>query len=200
MKSLIKLLAWFGVAVPTLLFLVFTLQSYTQTKGAPGLIRQEITYLTEGSVSFASLPKISLEIKTAFAREDARPLVIHKYLERYGSPMDPYVHHLVDVADAHNVDPYLVVAIAQQESNLGKLMPPSCHNAWGWGIHSEGTLCFDNWEEGINTFISGLAENYLAYGLKTPEEIMTKYNSTSPEGAWAKGVSYFLSQLHSGNF
>jgi hypothetical protein len=108
--------------------------------------------------------------------------------------------YIVKVSDRFEVDPYLIVAIAQQESNLGKIMPPNCHNAWGWGIHSAGTLCFDSWNEGINTFVSGLSEKYLAYGLHTPEEIMTKYNATSPNGAWAKGVNQFLEELQSGNW
>ena len=132
--------------------------------------------------------------------EDARPLLINKYLKSYNSPMAGLGEYIVKTADHFDVDPYLVVAIAQQESNLGKLMPPNCHNAWGWGIHSAGTLCFDSWNEGINTFISGLAENYLAYGLKTPEQIMTKYNATSPGGAWAKGVSQFLDELQHGEW
>lgn len=200
MKRLIKVLAWFGVAVPSLIFMMAFYSSYTHTKGASGLIRQSMADLKTGKISFASLPKVAFEIKTALASEDARSLVIERYMKRWSSPMLPYARYIVDVSDAHGVNPYLVVAIAQQESNLGKLMPPNCHNAWGWGIHSRGTLCFDNWEEGINTFVSGLSNNYLAYDLHSPEEIMTKYNSTSPGGAWANGVSYFLDQLESGQF
>lgn len=200
MKKLAKITLWFLFAVPSLVAMIVFASNYTRTQGASGLMRQEARTFQGSSFSFASLPKIAFEIKTALAREDARPIVIEKYMRRWDSPMLDYAKYIVDVADAHDVDPYLVVAIAQQESNLGKLMPPDCHNAWGWGIHSRGTLCFDNWEEGINTFISGLADNYLAYGLHTPEEIMTKYNATSPDGAWAKGVSYFLEQLHAGNF
>lgn len=200
MKSFFTVLVWFGITVPTLIFSLSTYQAYSHTKGGRALIRQTMSDLEPGKFSFAAVPRVAFEIKTALASEDARTLVIERYMRRWSSPMLPYVHYLIDVSDTHGVDPYLVVAIAQQESNLGKLMPPSCHNAWGWGIHSEGTLCFDTWEEGINTFISGLADNYHAYGLYTPEAIMTKYNSTSPGGAWAKGVSYFLAQLESGQF
>lgn len=200
MKNISKVIFWFSLAVPALLFFIFLLQTYDLTKTSSGIIRQEITSLKGKKINFTSLPKFAFELKTAFATQDARPLVIQKYMRHYQSPMEKYARYIVDIADANGVDPYLVVAIAQQESNLGKLMPPNCHNAWGWGIHSKGTLCFDNWEEGINTFISGLSQNYLAYGLKTPEEIMTKYNSSSPGGAWAKGVSYFLNQLQSGNW
>lgn len=200
MKSLLKILVWFGVSISTLIFTISLYPAYSHTKGGRALIRQTMTDLEPGKFSFAAIPRVAFEIKTALASEDARTLVIERYMRRWSSPMLPYVHYLIDVSDTHGVDPYLVVAIAQQESNLGKLMPPSCHNAWGWGIHSEGTLCFDTWEEGINTFVSGLADNYLSYGLQTPEEIMSKYVPHSPGGAWAKGVTIFLSQLETGQF
>ncbi len=200
MKLLLKIIAWFSLAIPTFIFSVETYQGYSATKGIQGLIRQEVNTFKNSPITFTSLPRLAITIKTAVAKEDARPIVIHKYMARYDSPMLDYAKYIVDISDSYGVDPYLIVAIAQQESNLGKLMPKDCHNAWGWGIHSAGTLCFDSWEEGINMFISGLAKNYLAYGLRTPQEIMTKYNSTSPDGAWAKGVSQFLSDLQTGDW
>lgn len=200
MKSLYKVVLWFPAAIFTLLFTIHLYSGLNTTKGIKGLIRQEITDFKNQPITFAALPKVAFEIKTALAKEDARPLVINHYLEHYESPMAGMGDYIVKVSDRFELDPYLVVAIAQQESNLGKIMPPDCHNAWGWGIHSAGTLCFDSWNEGINTFVSGLAEKYLAYGLKTPEEIMTKYNATSPDGAWAKGVNQFLEELQTGSW
>lgn len=199
-RSLAKILLWFPISSLFLAALVFAYPKITRTKQLSGLIRQEVSSLKASKLSFAALPRTAFEIKTAIASEDARPILIERYLKHYQSPMAGNADYIIKISDRFNVDPYLVVAIAQQESNLGKLMPPNCHNAWGWGIHSAGTLCFDTWEEGINTFVSGLSEKYLAYGLKTPEEIMTKYNATSPNGAWAKGVSQFLEELHSGEW
>lgn len=200
MKTILRLIIWYPITIASLFFTLHTYQTYTLTKGAQGLIRQEVSRYTNSPLTFASLPKAAFEIKTALASQDARPLVIERYFERYSSPMVGTGQFIVDNADAHNVDPYLVVAIAQQESNLGKLMPEACHNAWGWGIHSEGTLCFDSWKEGILTFIEGIAQSYHAYGLYSPEELMSKYVPHSPEGAWAKGVTQFLSELETGDF
>ncbi len=200
MQSFLKVILWFPL---TILSLIFTISLYSRsvnTKGMGGLIRQEVTDFKNQPITFAALPKIAFEIKTALATEDARPIIINKYLARYNSPMAGMGDYIVKVSDKFGLDPYLVVAIAQQESNLGKLMPPNCHNAWGWGIHSAGTLCFDSWNEGINTFVSGLSEKYLAYGLRTPEQIMTRYNATSPGGAWAKGVNQFLDDLQTGSW
>lgn len=203
MSKLLKLLWWYPV---TIALLIFSLQSYhliSITKSGSGLIRQEVNYLLgqdSPSYTFAAIPQVSFEIKTAIATQDARPIIINKYFERWGSPMEGMGNYITSVAGEEGVDPYLIVAIAQQESNLGKKIPKDCYNAWGWGIHSEGTLCFDSWEEGINIFTKGMANSYHAYGLYTPEEIMTKYVPQSPEGAWAKGVNKFLDSLNSGNF
>lgn len=203
MKKLIKIAWWYPVS---LLFVVSSFILYfklDQTKHSTSLIRQEARYLsnqTKPAYAFAAIPKIAYEIKTAIATQDARPIVINKYMDKWGSPMEDMGNYITSIADEYKVDPYLIVAIAQQESNLGKKIPDNCHNAWGWGIHSEGTLCFDSWEEGIDTFTRGIAQSYYAYGLYTPDEIMTKYVPHSPEGAWANGVSTFLSQLENGTF
>ena len=174
--------------------------TYHYSYNTSGVLRQEMPQININHFTFGAIPQTILEIKTAIASEDARPTLIENYLKYYKSPMVGNGDYIVKISDHFGVDPYLVVAIAQQESNLGKLMPPNCHNAWGWGIHTAGTLCFDSWQEGINTFVKGISEKYHAYGLWTPEEIMTKYNATSPGGAWAKGVSQFLDELHSGNW
>lgn len=200
MKSLLKVVLWFPITVLVLIFSINIYSDYSVTPGIKGLVRQEISDFKNQPITFAALPKVAFEIKTALAKEDARPMLIDRYLSHYNSPMAGMGDYIVKVSDRFDLDPYLVVAIAQQESNLGKLMPPNCHNAWGWGIHKSGTLCFDSWNEGINTFVSGLAEKYLAYGLHTPEEIMTKYNATSPGGAWAKGVNQFLEELQTGSW
>lgn len=199
-KKLLKIVFWVPSAAIALFITTQTYISYTNSRGVPTLIRQEISMLKNNQIAFAAVPRVSFDIKTAYASQDARPLLIERYFQRYGSPMTGMEEFIVRVADENGVDPYLIIAIAQQESNLGKIMPPSCHNAWGWGIHSAGTLCFDTWEEGISTFTSGIATKYYSYGLRTPEEIMTKYNPGSPDGAWARGVTQFLDELNSGNF
>lgn len=200
MKSLFKVLLWYPAAVITLFLLVSFHSQIGRTKGGTALLRQEMASFRSDPITFAALPNVAFEIKTALAQGDARPIIINRYLKHYGSPMEGMGDYIVKTSDTFGLDPYLVIAIAQQESNLGKLMPKDCHNAWGWGIHSAGTLCFSSWNEGINTFIHGISTKYIAYGLRTPEEIMTKYNATSPGGAWAKGVNQFLEELQTGSW
>jgi len=135
---------------------------------------------------------------------DDYPLIINNYLAKYQSPMTGMGEFIVAKAEELGnrlpVDPtylaFLTIAVGQNESNLGKKMPPNCFNAWGYGIHSSGTLCFKNWEEGITKFMTGVAENYITKrGLDTPEEMMTMYTPHSPNGAWAKGVKQFMEDL-----
>lgn len=203
MKSLLKVGTWYIVTVLVFFLSVQLYQKMRLTKYSSGLLRQEIIYVSRQkspSFAFAAIPKAAQEIKTALQTRDARPVIIDKYLKYYQSPMYGMGEFIVGIADKYQVDPYLIVAIAQQESNLGKKVPPECYNAWGWGIHSAGTLCFDSWKEGIEEYTKGLSENYIAYGLTTPDTIMDKYVPHSPERAWAKGVTQFLASLQSGDW
>lgn len=129
---------------------------------------------------------------------DAIPVVVTKYLSHYHSkiPAEPIIRY----SKEYGVDPRLIVAIAQQESNLGKKMPESCHNAWGYGIHSQGTLCFKNWDEGIKTVTKGIAEKYCQKGLcDDPCKMMKKYTPSS-NGSWCYGVNQFMEEMRTGNF
>ena len=126
---------------------------------------------------------------------DARPVIIQQYLFRWHSPLAPYASLIVTTSDQFRVNPFLVVAIAQQETNLGRKGHPNCFNAWGWAQTSTFTRCFSSWDEGIKTFIKEFADGYIKNGLVTPQEIMTRYNATSPNGSWAQGVTQFLNEL-----
>ena len=125
---------------------------------------------------------------------DARPVIIRQYLAKYNSPLESYADLIFQTSQKYNLDYRLLVAIAQQESNLGKKIPANSYNAWGWGVHSQGTLGFSDWEEAIETVAKGLRENYLDKGLTTPEEIMSVYTPLS-SGSWAFGVRQFMGEM-----
>jgi len=143
---------------------------------------------------YASLPGNLPGISGEAVASDARPYILEAYMQRYNSPLAPYAERIVKTADTYALDYKLITAIAQQESNLCKKIPPSTFNCWGWGIHSEGTLGFDSFDQGIEIVSRGLREEYLDKGYTTPDEIMTKYTPLSP-GSWADGVNKFLSDM-----
>lgn len=151
--------------------------------------------IPSGVSVFAAIPATTATVSSNVEVADARPELIRQYLRNYNSPIEHLADFIVEVADKNQIDFRLITAIAQQESNLCKRIPPDTYNCWGWGIHSRGTLGFQSYEEGIETVSRGLKQNYIDKGLVDPEEIMTKYTPSSPEGAWAKGVNLFMGDM-----
>lgn len=139
-------------------------------------------------------------VSSTVLTDKSTPLIIENYLKRYRSPLLPYKDSIINFAEKYNVDPRLIVAIAQQESNLGKSSPQDCNNAWGWGIHAGGTTCFNSWDEAIETVTKGISKNYCAKGLcDDPCEMMKKYTPKS-NGSWCFGINHFLAEMETGNF
>lgn len=186
----------FAVGVPCtllaaiLLFLTFSARSTSLKTGLPA-DRRVLAAVYEPYAPSSS--SIGL---TVFA-SDARSAVLTKYLSRYNSPLLPLADRLVAIADQYSLDYRLLVAIAQQESNLCKRIIPSSHNCWGYGIYGDKVTKFDSYEQGMETVARGLKKNYIDKGLTSPEEIMTKYTPPSLEigGAWAKGINQFLDEI-----
>ena len=139
------------------------------------------------------------EIVDQVVTDDARPLLIRKYLEKYQSPLAPYSDLIFKLSKTYGYEYYWIVAIAQQESNLCKKIPENSFNCWGYGIHKSGTLKFDNYELAIQSYAEYLKREYFDKGLNTPELIMKKYCPSS-NGSWAEGVHQFINELESGKF
>ncbi len=194
MKRIIAVFAWVGL---TTLTLFISLESYLRLGRLPQVsFRPQANQLANGALSGGAVnPQVLGAFTYSVKSEDAIPEIIKKYLKQYDSPLYPYTNVIVDTARSYRLDPRLIVAIAQQESNLCKKIPEDSHNCWGWGIHSRGTLKFDTYPEAIAAVTKGLAENYFRQGLTTPEAIMGIYTPMS-EGSWAKGVQQFLDEMH----
>ncbi|OGY18352.1 MAG: hypothetical protein A2900_04300 [Candidatus Chisholmbacteria bacterium RIFCSPLOWO2_01_FULL_50_28] len=203
MKKLVLFISWFPITLLTIFTSLRMYEQLVRTKDLESLVKVQARQVLSSQTPFlayAAIPQASTTIKTAVQIEDARPVMIDQYLTRYDSPLAGYGQFIVQAAERYDVDPYLFIAIAQQESNLGKKMPSSdCYNAWGYGIHSRGTLCFTSWEEGIETVLKGLSNKYLERGLTDPEDIMRTYTPFS-NGSWASGVDQFIEELTTGNF
>lgn len=140
-----------------------------------------------------------IKVREEVSSEDARPVIIKKYLERYKSPLAPYSDLIYQISNDYGFEYYWIVAIAQQESNLCKKIPEDSHNCWGYGIHKKGTLKFENYELAIKSYANYLKREYFDKGLDTPELIMKKYCPSS-DGSWAKGVWQFINEMENGDF
>lgn len=169
------------------MFAIFSLQKGTQV--------QAEEFPRTGLKVYASLPNQFPKIYGTVEVADARPELIRQYLSRYNSPLVNLSDYLVQKSDEYQLDYKLIPAIAQQESNLCKIIPPESHNCWGWGIHSKGSLGFNSYEEAIETVMRGIKTEYIDKGLTTPDTIWKKYTPGSPDGAWAKGVNQFMTEM-----
>lgn len=125
---------------------------------------------------------------------DPRIEAVKSFFAYYKSPLEPYAMDVVIVADAFNIDYRLIPAIAMQESTLCKRIPHGSNNCWGFGIYGAKKTTFDSYEHGIYIVSKALATRYVGQGLKTPEEIMTKY-TPSNTGNWAQNVKDFMARI-----
>lgn len=180
------------IAIAVSLFSLFQLKRTSQVQGA------QTNYLespTSGVGIYASLPSSPSSVDGVIEEEDARCEIIRQYLAINKSPLEPHACYIVNIADEYGVDWRIFTAVAQKESGLCKAIPPGSHNCTGWGIHSEGTLGFDTYEEGILAWTKGIKENYIDKGYVTVDEIMQKY--AHPESTtWADGVNMYMSKLN----
>lgn len=198
-RKLILIVVFFTITPLTLISTISSLVFISDANKVPIKDKQSPFVITRPKIRGAQVftsrtaefPSISAEI----IAEDARAEIVKQYLADRDSPLAPYASFIVETADKYSLDYRLITAIAQKESGLGRAMPSeNCNNAWGYGIHSEGTLCFDTWEEGIETVSKGLKENYLDQGYITVEQIMKKY-AHPLSTTWAEGVAQYMSQM-----
>ncbi len=156
--------------------------------------RQVLSAATE---VYAAQTNNSSSISALITAADGRALIIRNYLRVHNSPLEPFSDEVVRVGDKYAVDPNLLIAIAQQESNLCKKIPLDSHNCWGFGIYGDKVTRFSSYPEALDRVAATLKKKYIDQGLNTPEEIMVRYTPPSVEkgGAWASGIHQFLGEL-----
>ena len=95
-----------------------------------------------------------------------------------------------------NVDPYMATAIILQETgckwNCSRLVN-ECNNVGGQkGVGCGSYKSYDTLDNGIKGFIDNLSNNYVAYGLTTPEQINPKYAEATD---WAYYVNKYIEEI-----
>lgn len=195
-KNLFFTAVFFTIAPITLgisLFSLISLNNISKEKNS-NIESNFLSAPKSGVRVYASLPGSFPSVNGEVQASDARGEIVKQYLVSYGSPLEPLAGLIVQTSDKYGLDYRLITAIAQKESNLCKLIPPGSFNCWGWGIHSEGTLGFSSFEQGIEEVSKGLREEYLDKGYQSTEDIMAKYTPLS-NGSWAEGVNEFMAEM-----
>lgn len=199
--SKISRLVFVGVAVMLLLFIAIGEivmvgnSRYVSTSSSLASAGNMVALAVSGDEIISRDEVVSEQV----LEDDARPILIRNYLEKYKSPLAPYSELIVELSKTYGFDYYWMVAIAQQESNLCKKIPENSFNCWGYGIHKKGTLRFENYELALRSYAEYLKREYFDKGLNTPELIMKKYCPSS-NGSWAYGVSKFINDIETGDF
>src|SRR3989344_7069236 len=192
------LIASFFILTPIALF-ASTLSLFSLTSDASSVkgssIENEISKESQQVSIFSSYENEIKSVSYEILEADAREVIIRNFLERNNSPLAPYSNLLIETSDKYGLDWRLLVAIAMKESGVCKAIPEDSHNCWGWGIHSQGTLMFSSYEEGIETVARGIKDKYVDEGLITVEQIMSKWIPHSPEGVWAVDVSTYIEKM-----
>lgn len=99
--------------------------------------------------------------------------------EKNHSPLSNSIFSFVDACYRHNLDCYLLPAIAGVESSYGKFLIPQTYNPFGWG---GGRIIFMSWEDAINEVADKIKKNYINKGLTDVYSIGKKY---SQDPTWA---------------
>lgn len=189
-------LAWICFSAATIIILSLSYNYFLKNNQA----NQEqvvLNQILENNHLMDSVPS-GQSVQSVVESEDARSELIAKFLERHSSPMKPYAEYsqkLVEIADRHGLDFRLLPAIAMQESNLCRVTNPQApHNCLGFGIHSRGTLDFENYEAGFERAARELKQNYIDQGLDTVSLIESKYTPSSG-GSWANSVNQWMAEI-----
>lgn len=145
-------------------------------------------------VAFAALPTAENVLENNIFFKDVRIEMVKQFFEKYKSPLEPFAKTVIENADKYGLDYRLLPAIAMQESNLCQKIIADSYNCWGFGIYGKKVTRFESYPEAIDTVSKTIADNYIAGGLDTPQEIMKKY-TPSNDGSWADSVSHFMNLL-----
>lgn len=97
------------------------------------------------------------------------------------------------------LDPYLAVAIMLHETgckwNCSYLMR-ECNNVGGMkgnpGCAGGSYKRFDTLDEGIDTYLNYLYNNYYSKGYTTPEQIGPRYAASK---TWASKINYYINEI-----
>ena len=125
---------------------------------------------------------------------DARVVVLKKFFATYRSPLIDVVDNIVNQSDLYGIDYALIPAIAMQESQGCKVIPPGSFNCWGFGIYGDKKISFANYEQAISAVAKTIKEAYIKRGLTNPTLLEDRWTPSSI-GNWSYSVNFFIGKI-----
>jgi hypothetical protein len=200
-KGLLVIL-WFPLTLALLVVNLMLLHS--MTKKTNRVVAYAPTAVADSrSITAAGLPATGGSgqiLGSSITTGDARALLLQNFLETNASPMAPYSHLIVSLADRYGIDFRLVVSIAMCESNAGKKMPKKGEfNAWGIAVYTTDVTgkAFRDWPHALEWVTSYLKEKYYDIGLTDLKDIGAKWAPPSVENgySWSNCVEEFMGKI-----
>lgn len=183
------IVSWFWTSFITLIFAIFFLAFIS--------VDHVVEPKTTNFQLYAALPNTNLESTDSIIFDDARAKIIENFFKEYNSVLANHSDTFTAVADKYGLDYRLLPAISMQESNGGKRVILNSYNPFGYGIYGNKVTRFDSWDQAIERVGRAMKEDYIGQGLKTTDQIESKYTppSAKGDGSWSLGVSTFMEEL-----
>ena len=190
MKLFLLSLIWF----PTTLMIVFL--SLTTLLNFEYYNKSNIAGTSQYSSYLFNLYNSDYEnwVKSKLPDQDARLIVLRKFLSDYKSPLIEASEEIIKQSDIYGIDYALIPSIAMQESGGCKVIPPGSHNCWGFGIYGKRKVVFNNFEEAITAVAKTIKEAYINNGLTNPTLWEDRWTPSSI-GNWSYSVNYFIGKI-----
>jgi hypothetical protein len=189
-----KTLKWMAVCSLTLIVTLLSSYFYLETHSRALQVDQTNQ---QAQIAASSNPEAQvMGVESNLELEDARAQIISNFLQKYNSPLKPYDQYgtmLVEIADRYSLDFRFLPAVMMEESNLCKNIPEGTYNCLGFGIHSRGTLGFENYEAGFERAARELRANYVEQGRIQVSEIARKY--TASVDKWTNSVNQWMAEM-----
>lgn len=122
--------------------------------------------------------------------DQMRATAIKNVLTRYKSPMVGEAENFIIVANAMDLDPYMLPAIAGVESGFGNALIQGSNNPFGWNV---GRTPFPTWSDGIATVGYALRHKYIDRGAESLDAIGHRYAGGST--TWAPKVVGYIAMF-----
>lgn len=182
-----------GLIAGIFLTLFLVVVYITKDSAAPGLQVEILEDTNQETLAPIPPDKTFIQTATVFFR-DLRVETVDVFFIKYGPKMKGLGTTIVASADRYTLPYGILPAIGACEGGLGNAIPANSFNTWGWGVYGGKAKKFPDWETAIAEVSFGLASQYFAKGLDTPEKIMSKYAPQS-SGGWAQCVNKYLADF-----